>query len=121
MTAGPANRTVTPLPKNRPTPIAPPMAIMVSCLWVSARWRPSESVTGDVFDARLVPRPGRSWSVMAGNAGRGKGQEMHVLLENFHDLVHVVASVIDVKRDSQSVKTARSDDFALRQYAQHLS
>src|SRR5215472_2618274 len=38
MTPGPARRIVTLLPKKRPTPIAPPMASMVSCRWVSLRF-----------------------------------------------------------------------------------
>src|SRR5215472_12176459 len=37
MTPGPARRIVTLLPKKRPTPIAPPMASMLSCRWVSLR------------------------------------------------------------------------------------
>ena len=32
-----ASGIVTLLPRNRPTPIAPPMAIMVSCLWPRRR------------------------------------------------------------------------------------
>src|SRR5271163_4882569 len=37
MTPGPARRIVTLLPKKRPTPIAPPMASMLSWRWVSLR------------------------------------------------------------------------------------
>src|SRR5690242_16283760 len=37
MTPGPASRIVTVLPRKRPTPMAPPMASMVSCLCVSLR------------------------------------------------------------------------------------
>src|SRR5579862_21830 len=99
MTAGPANRMVTPLPRNRPTPMAPPMAIMVSCLWVRPRCSPSESVMGD-FDVTLAAMPGRDGSVMAGNAGGSNSHEMHVLLENLSDGVHVAERVIDVKGDS---------------------
>src|SRR5215472_16992366 len=38
MTPGPAKRIVTLLPKKSPTPIAPPMASMLSCRWVSLRF-----------------------------------------------------------------------------------
>src|SRR2546428_12227035 len=34
---------VTLLPRKRPTPIAPPMAIMVNCLWLNCRCKPSDS------------------------------------------------------------------------------
>src|SRR5580704_15011933 len=39
ITPGPASRMVILLPRNRPTPIAPPRASMVSWRWVSRRWR----------------------------------------------------------------------------------
>src|SRR5579863_4996996 len=44
ITPGPASRMVMLLPRNRPTPIAPPRASMVSCRWVSRRWRFSGGV-----------------------------------------------------------------------------
>src|SRR2546428_4608285 len=34
---------VTLLPRKRPTPIAPPMAIMVNCLWLTCGCKPSDS------------------------------------------------------------------------------
>src|SRR5215469_16738004 len=43
MTPGPARRIVTLLPKKRPTPIAPPMASMLSCRWVSLRLSSADS------------------------------------------------------------------------------
>src|SRR5712692_10176490 len=43
MTPGPASCTVTLLPRKRPTPMAPPMAIMVSWRWFNWRCRPSVS------------------------------------------------------------------------------
>src|SRR5580658_2821904 len=46
MTPGPASRTVTLLPRKSPTPIAPPMASMVSWRWVS--WRFSSSVSAGI-------------------------------------------------------------------------
>src|SRR5712692_1890562 len=39
MTPGPASSMVTLLPRKRPTPMAPPMAIMVSCRALSRRCR----------------------------------------------------------------------------------
>src|ERR1700681_4670746 len=37
ITPGPARRIVTLLPKKSPTPMAPPIASMLSCRWVSLR------------------------------------------------------------------------------------
>src|ERR1700746_520437 len=42
ITAGPANLTVTLLPRNKPTPIAPPMAIIVSCRGLRCLCSPSD-------------------------------------------------------------------------------
>src|SRR6516162_8938147 len=106
MTAGPARRTVTLLPRNKPTPIAPPMAIMVSCLWLSRRCRPSPSFLGDVSGRSTAAAPACCWSVMAGNTGGGEGQKMDVLLENFSDSINVVERVVDMKRDPQAIETA---------------
>src|SRR6185437_12053924 len=46
ITPGPARRIVTLLPRNRPTPMAPPMASMVSWRCVRRRW--SASISGGV-------------------------------------------------------------------------
>src|SRR5215470_282369 len=121
MTAGPANRMVTPLPRNKPTPIAPPMAIMVSCLWLSRRCRPSPSFLGDVSGRSAAAATACCWSVMAGDTGRGEGQKMNVLPENFGDSVNVVERVVDVERDPQSIETAGCYDAVLRQRLQQLS
>src|SRR5215831_4704756 len=115
MTAGPANRIVTPLPRNNPTPIAPPMAIMVSCLWLSRRCRPSPSFLGDVSGKRIAAIPACCWSVMAGNSVRSASQKMDILLENFDDSVHIVERVVDVKRDPQAIETAGCYDAVLSQ------
>src|SRR2546425_8166212 len=116
MTAGPANRIVTPLPRNNPTPIAPPMAIIVSCLWLSRRCKPSASFGRDISTGRAAPES--CGSVMAGNTGRANGQKMQILLENFSNCVHVIERVIDVKRYPQAVETLGCNDAALRQCLQ---
>src|SRR5215472_13690427 len=105
ITAGPARRMVTLLPRNKPTPIAPPMAIMVSCLWLRRRCRPSASFLGDVSGRSAAAAPACRWSVMAGNTGRGEPQKVDVLLENFGDSVNVAERVVDVKRDPQTIET----------------
>src|SRR5581483_2477123 len=57
MTPGPASAMVTLLPRKRPTPIAPPMAIMVSWRELRRRWR-SASAAGaaamDCFRSAIV-------------------------------------------------------------------
>src|SRR3974390_2864775 len=115
MTAGPANRMVTPLPRNKPTPIAPPMAIIVSCLWLSRRCKPSVSLGGGVFVGRAMTVSMRGRSVMASTTGGGNGQKGQVLLKNFNDCVPVVEGVIDVKRYPQAVETIGRNDAALCQ------
>src|SRR6185503_19735391 len=83
ITPGPARRIVTLLPRNRPTPIAPPMAIMVSCLWPRRRCRPSASCAGclPAADAAIEERDG---SVM----GLGYGcQSTLKFVHFFHGVV----------------------------------
>src|SRR5713226_4685414 len=48
MTPGPASSMVTLLPRKRPTPIAPPIAIIVSCREFNRRCSPSGSAVGVV-------------------------------------------------------------------------
>src|SRR5205809_5215731 len=103
MTAGPARRTVTLLPKNKPTPMAPPMAIMVSCLWPRRRWRPSTSG---------VAGTDGSGSDIAANPGAFKNQQIDILLEDFRDCLNVVHGVVDMKRYAQAVLAVRGDDAA---------
>src|SRR5271165_3431672 len=38
MVPGPASRSARELPRNKPVPIAPPMAIMLSCPELNPRW-----------------------------------------------------------------------------------
>src|SRR5437660_9904580 len=98
MTAGPASRMVTLLPRNRPTPMAPPMAIMVSCRWLRRRWRPSPS------GAESFPAPAKGCSsVMTAHAGRFKDQQMDVLLKDFGERFHIVHGVVHVDRNPQAV------------------
>src|SRR5579872_3775232 len=93
---------VTLLPKNKPTPMAPPMAIMVSCRCPSRRCRPSTS--------GIVP----CRSVIAANAGRVrvKDHQVEILLENFHDRLYIVQCVVHVERYPQAVVPVRGDDVA---------
>ena len=90
MTAGPARRMVTLLPKNKPTPMAPPMAIMVSWRWPRRRWRPSTSVVGGLLPASVLATIGRGTSVMTADTGRVKDHKIDVLLENVRHRLHVV-------------------------------
>src|SRR5581483_1162415 len=53
-TAGPASPMVTLLPRNRPTPIAPPIASMLSCRCVRLR----RSVSGEGENGRAEGRSG---------------------------------------------------------------
>src|SRR6186713_896024 len=53
MTPGPARRIVTVLPRNKPTPIAPPIAIIAIWRGTSLRRRPS-SVAGAANSAGSV-------------------------------------------------------------------
>src|SRR5450631_2849321 len=61
---GPAWAMAPPLAKNRPVPIAPPMAIMLNCRVPILRWSPQGS-----FDvaARFDVMP-RAWHTVAGSA-----------------------------------------------------
>src|ERR1700730_4150916 len=102
MTAGPARRIVTLLPKNKPTPMAPPMAIMVSCLWLKRRRRPSTSGIG-------------GWSVMTADIGRFTDHQIDVLFENVHDRLHIIFRVVDVERYPQTVVAVRCDDVIFRE------
>src|SRR5215831_7914610 len=106
---------VTPLPRNKPTPIAPPMAIIVSCRWLSRRCKPSASSGGEVSGASAMPATVGGWSVIAGNTVRGNGHEMNVLLENFGRSIHVFECVIDVKRDPQPIEAFGRNDPILCQ------
>ena len=55
MTPGPASRIVTVLPRNSPTPIALPIAIMAIWRGTSARFRPSSvGCTGGPRIARAL-------------------------------------------------------------------
>src|ERR1700731_746288 len=67
ITPGPASRIVTLLPRNRPTPIAPPRASMVSWRWVSRRCRFSGG--GEAL-AGCMPAPGPS-RICAGGGASG--------------------------------------------------
>src|SRR5437588_1669178 len=109
MTAGPASRIVTLLPRNRPTPMAPPMAIMVSCLWLRQRCPPSPS------GAESFPPAKACSSVMTAHAGRFKHQQMDVLLKDLGERVHVVHGVVYVERYPQAVMPVRCHDVALSQ------
>src|SRR2546421_6953728 len=102
MTAGPASRMVTLLPRNRPTPMAPPMAIMVSCLWLRRRWRPSASGTGSFPATGAAPAAKGCSSVMTAHAGRFKDQQMDVLLKDFGERFHVVHGVVHVESYPQA-------------------
>jgi hypothetical protein len=113
MTAGPARRIVTLLPKNKPTPMAPPMAIMVSWRWLRRRWRPSTSVVGGLLPAGVLATIGRGRSVMAADTGTVKDHEIDVLLENVRHGLYVVHCVVHMERYPQAVVTVRGDDPAL--------
>src|ERR1700676_3387533 len=112
MTAGPARRMVTLLPRNKPTPIAPPMAIMVSCLWPKRRWSPSASGTVGLASVNAVLTAGCG-SVMAADTGRVKHQKIDVFLENLYHCFHILHRVVHVKRYAQAVVTVRRDDAVL--------
>src|SRR6266576_6744212 len=113
MTAGPARRIVTLLPKNKPTPMAPPMAIMVSWRWPRRRWRPSTSVVGGPSPANWLATIGRGTSVMAADTGAVEDHEIDVLVENVRDGVYIVHRVVHMERYPQAVVTVRGDDAAL--------
>src|ERR1700752_1972550 len=113
MTAGPARRIVTLLPKNRPTPMAPPMAIMVSWRCPRRRWRPSTSVVGGHLSASVLATVGPERSVMAADTGTVKDHEINVLFENFRYRLYVVHGVVHMARYPQAVVTVRGDDAAL--------
>src|SRR2546429_1969193 len=110
MTAGPARRTVKLLPKNKPTPMAPPMAIMVSCLWPRRRWRPSTSGAA---------RTDGCGSVIGANPGAFKNQQIDILLENFRDCLYIVHGVVHMKRYAQAVLAVRRYDAALGKLLHH--
>src|SRR5215472_14786722 len=96
---------VTLLPRNSPTPMAPPIAIMVSCLWLRRRCSPSIWGAGAADSAiSLTCR-----LVMAGHS-RGKDHEMNILLQNLHHGADVFHRVVHVKRDPQSVVTVGGDN-----------
>src|SRR6516225_11005 len=109
ITAGPARRMVTLLPRNKPTPMAPPIAIIVSCLWLKRRCRPSPAC--DELASTVVPVA--CWSVMGG--GGSKHHQIDVLRPNLHHRLYVVRGVVHVEGDPQSVITIRSDDSLRRQ------
>src|SRR5215469_7120780 len=107
MTAGPASRIVTLLPRNNPTPMAPPIAIIVSCRWLRRRCRPSPS--GLAVIALATSTEDNLVSVMAGSPGRSKDHQAHVLLENIHNCLHVVRGVVHMEGDTDPVMTIRND------------
>src|SRR5215472_11951200 len=108
MTAGPASRMVTLLPRNNPTPMAPPIAIMVSCRWPRRLCRPSPS---DCRGSALATLSCDNLvSVMAGSTGRGNDHKTHVLLQNIHHCLHVVRGVVHMEGDTYPVMTTRSDN-----------
>src|SRR5580700_9499949 len=111
MTAGPARRIVTLLPRNKPTPMAPPMAIMVSCLWPKRRRRPSTSA-GDFSPSSPATTFESGWSVITADAGRVKNHQIDILLEHFHNFFDVVQGVVHMERNPQAVVTVRRDDVA---------
>src|SRR5579864_5481114 len=113
MTAGPARRMVTLLPKNKPTPMAPPIAIIVSWRCPRRRWRPSTSVVGRPSPAIWLATIGRGRSVMAADTSTVKDHEIDVLLENFSHGLYVVHCVVHMERYPQAVVTVRGDDAAL--------
>src|SRR5579864_7752670 len=113
MTAGPARRIVTLLPKNKPAPMAPPMAIMVSWRWPRRRWRPSTSVVGRLLSASALATIGPGRSVMAADTGTVKDHEIDVLLENVSHGLYIVHCVVHMKRYPQAIVTVRGDDAAL--------
>src|SRR5215467_9179724 len=107
MTAGPASRIVTLLPRNNPTPMAPPIAIIVSCRWLSRRCRLSP--TGPAVIALATSTDDNLVSVMAGSPGRRKHHQTHVLLENIHNCLDVVRGVVHMEGDTYPVMTIRND------------
>src|SRR4029077_4454829 len=113
MTAGPARRIVTLLPKNKPTPMAPPMAIMVSWRWPRRRWRPPTCTVGGLSPASVVATVGPGRSVMAADTGTVKDHEIDVLLQNVRHRLYVVHCVVHMERYAQAVVSVRDDDAAL--------
>src|SRR5580658_143139 len=97
MTAGPASRMVTLLPRNKPTPIAPPMAIIVSCRWPKRRWRPSIFGVGDVPPAGAVPVPECWRSVITANTGRVENQKIQMFHQHFRDRLHIICGVVHLE------------------------
>src|SRR5690348_6662095 len=102
---------VTLLPRKSPTPMAPPMAIMVSCLWLRRRGSPSICCEEGAFSAGSVT----CWLVMAGS-GWSKHHEIDVLLQDLYHRLDVVHCVVYMKRDPQAVITARGDDVGFGQF-----
>src|SRR5215469_5028132 len=100
---------VTLLPRNSPTPMAPPIAIMVSCLWLRPRCRPS--TCGD--ECASTELPVASGSVMTGS-DRGN-HEIEVLRQNLCYRFYVIHCVVHMEGDSQSVIAIRGDDSFCRQ------
>src|SRR6266849_9843336 len=103
MTAGPARRMVTLLPKNKPTPMAPPMAIMVSCLWLRRRWRPSISCVGGFSPASVASAPARWGSIITADTGRVEDHQIDIRPENFYDRLYIVHRVVYMERYPQPV------------------
>src|SRR5579864_7976146 len=97
MTAGPASRIVTLLPRNKPTPIAPPIAIMVSWRWLKRRCKPSTSGVGDVSPASAVPILECWRSVITANTGRVENQEIQMLPQHFRDGLYIIAGVVHLE------------------------
>jgi len=84
-------------PGTKPTPMAPPMAIMVSCLWPKRRWRPSTSGVGERLLAARVASTAEPCglnvvgSVIAANTGRVRVQDhqFDILSGELYDCLHI--------------------------------
>src|SRR5580704_4696372 len=91
ITPGPAMRIVTPLPRNSPTPIAPPMASIESCRWLRRRLNscvgeaPEEDSLSGPFGAADSAGP-RGLSIFA------------QLLENIAEALNFFGGVVVIER-----------------------
>src|SRR5690242_10617628 len=93
MTTGPGSRSVTVLPRKRPTPMAPPMASMVSCLCVSLRRSSS------YWGATAAESP-----LGDSAAGAGSGSEFSAMLvqieQGVAEVVNLSRRIVMNQRDS---------------------
>src|SRR5258708_28417939 len=113
MTPGPARRMVSLLPRNNPTPMAPPMAIMVSCLWPRRRWRPSASGAASGTATTAETCCSLIGSPIAANVRRFRNQKVDILLKNFDDRLYIIHRVVNMEGDTQAVVAVRGDDVVL--------